>query len=327
MKTYVLKDEKIKKEKELALLDEAVKKVKNINLPHILRIQQTILKAVDEYMYKMGVVRMLPLMMAPITDTLNHDVEETKLTYEGQDFDVMKSMIFHKQVALINSGLSKIYIVSPNIRLERATEGDTRHLFEFTQVDFEFKNACMDDIFKFMEGLLKSVFETVKSDCSDQFKALGIGTKHLDIKTPFKRFRTEELREKYGSDFERIASIKAEGPFWLINHKREFYDAEDLDKKGTYKNYDLIWPMGFVEGLSGGEREYKYDRILTRMRELKTDEKLYSDYIELAKRGELEQTAGAGFGVERMTRFVCQQKQIDDVTVFSRKPGTEKYIF
>jgi asparaginyl-tRNA synthetase len=327
METYALKDQMIKREKELALLDKAVKKVKNNNLPHILRIQQTILKAVDEYMYKMGIVRMLPLMMAPITDTLNHDVEETKLSYEGQNFDVMKSMIFHKQVALMNSGLSKIYIVSPNIRLERAEAGDKRHLFEFTQVDFEFKNASMDDIFEFVEGLMKSVFATVKADCVEQFKALGIGTKHLDIKTPFKRCRTEELKEKYGSDFEKLASMKAEGPFWLINHKREFYDAEDLDKKGTYKNYDLIWPMGFVEGLSGGEREYKYDRILTRMRELHIDEKLYRDYIELAKREDLEQTAGAGFGVERMTRFVCQQKEIDDVTVFSRKPGTERYIF
>ncbi len=184
----------------------------------------------------------------------------------------------------------------------------------------------MDTIFEFEEGLIKYIFDSIKESCAEEFKALGIGTSHLDIIAPFKRYTTQELREKYGDDFEMEASKAAVQPFWLINHKREFYDAEDLENKGTYRNYDLIWPMGYVEGLSGGEREYKYDRILTRMRELDVDEHAFRNYIELAKQGKIPKTAGAGFGLERMTRFVCQQDQIDDVTVFTRKPG-EKYLF
>lgn len=327
MRTYALDSKRIKKEKEMELLEETVAKIKNPKLPYILRIQQTILKAVDEYMYQKGVVRIMPIMMAPITDTLNHSVEECNITYQGQQFDLMKSMIFHKQLTLMNEGLEKIYIVSPNIRLEKAEKGDNRHLFEFTQVDFEFKNGTMDMVFDFMENLLIYVFDILKKECIFDFKSIGIGTDHLKLTTPFKRYRTEELREKYGEDFERIASLKAEEPFWLINHKREFYDAEDVNKKGTYKNYDLIWPKGYVEGLSGGEREYEYERILKRMREVGADEHKFRYYIELAKRGEIFKTAGAGFGVERMTRFVCQQKCIDDVTIFSRKPGKELYIF
>mgnify|MGYP000862951390 FL=1 len=322
MKTYVLKDEK-----ELKLLDETMEKVRREKLPTILGIQQAILRAVDDYMYKNGVVRLLPNMLAPITDPLCHSVEECAITYQGQEFNLTKSMIFHKQIALSNPNLQKIYIVSPNVRLELPERGDKRHLFEFTQVDFEFKDGTMNTVFEFMEGLIKYVFDYIKEECKDKFEKLGIGTSHLDITGSFERYTTQELKAKYGDDFEAIASKKATQPFWLINHKREFYDAEDLDNMGTYRNYDLIWPMGYVEGLSGGEREYKYDRIITRMREAKTDESLLRNYIELAKRGELPKTAGAGFGVERMTRFVCQQKEIDDVTVFSRKPGREKYIF
>lgn len=327
MKTYVLDSERVKKEREMELLEETVEKIKNPKLPHILRIQQTILKAVDEYMYEKGIVRIMPLMMGAITDTLNHSVEECKITYQGQQFDVMKSMIFHKQLTLMNEGLEKIYIVSPNIRLEKAEKGDNRHLFEFTQVDFEFKNGTMDMVFEFMEDLLSYVFDILKRECVFDLKSIGVGTEHLKLEAPFKRYRTEELREKYGEDFEKIASQKADEPFWLINHKREFYDAEDTDKMETYKNYDLIWPNGYVEGLSGGEREFEYKRILKRMREAGADEYAFRYYIELAKRGEIFKTAGAGFGVERMTRFVCQQKDIDDVTIFSRKPGKELYIF
>lgn len=314
------------REKELKVLDKAIKKMSRKELPHILRVQQAILRAVDEYMYKKGVTRIMPIMIAPITDTLNHEVEDCGITYEGQKFDITKSMIFHKQIMLSSPYLDKIYIVSPNVRLEQAEPGDTRHLFEFTQVDLEIKNATMDTIFDFEEGLIKYVFDYIKKECADEFKALGIGTSHLDITGPFERHTTQELRAKYGEDFEMEASKAATQPFWLINHKREFYDAEDLDNRGTYRNYDLIWPMGYVEGLSGGEREYKYDRILERMRELDADENSLRNYIQLAKDGKLPKTAGAGFGVERMTRFVCQQKQIDDVTVFTRKPG-ETYIF
>lgn len=320
----ILKDKK--REEELKTLDRVVEKISRKELPHILRVQQAILKAVDDYMYEKGVTRVMPIMIAPITDTLNHDVEENELIYEGQKFDLTKSMIFHKQIMLSSPHLDRIYIVSPNVRLEKEESGDTRHLFEFTQIDLEFKNATMDTIFEFEEGLIKYVFDFIKKDCADEFKALGIGTSHLDISAPFKRYTTQELEEKYGDDFELKASEKADQPFWLINHKREFYDAEDLEHRGTYRNYDLIWPMGYIEGLSGGEREYKYDRILERMRELKIDENVFRNYIELAKQGKLPKSAGAGFGVERMTRFVCQRKAIDDVTVFTRKPG-ERYLF
>jgi asparaginyl-tRNA synthetase len=321
-----LKNSSKKYEDDFTLLDNAVEKIKNEKLKSILFVQQTILKVVDDYMYKNKVLRILPLMMAPITDTLNHSVEETELVYNGQKFDVMKSMIFHKQITLINKNIDKLYIVSPNIRLEKAFRGDDRHLFEFTQVDFEFKDGTMEKVFDFVEGLVRYVFEVLSRDCKEELEMLGAGVDHLKITGPFKRYRTEELFEKYGENFEKLASLDATEPFWLINHKREFYDAEDLNKMGTYKNYDLIWPLGCGEGLSGGEREYKYDRILTRMRELGTDEKVYRNYIELAKRGELVKTAGAGFGVERMTRFVCRQNGVDDVTIFTRKPG-EEYIF
>ncbi|WP_368490200.1 asparagine synthetase A [Clostridium sp. BJN0013] len=324
MKTYVLKDER---ERELKLLDEAIGKIKREKLPSILKIQQAILRSVDDYMYKNGVVRLLPNMISPITDPLCHSVEECDFTYGGQKFNVTKSMIFHKQLALSSPYLQKIYIVSPNVRLELPERGDTRHLFEFTQIDFEFKDATMDTIFEFMEGLIEQAFSYIKEECKEEFRKLEIGTSHLDISGPFERHTTQELEAKYGKDFEALASKEATKPFWLINHKREFYDAEDLENMGTYKNYDLIWPMGYVEGLSGGEREYEYDRIITRMREVGMDEEAMEDYIKLAKRGEIPKTAGAGFGVERMTRFVCQQDDIDEVTVFSRKPGKGKYIF
>ena len=311
---------------EEKILEIAVAKIKNKKIKDILFVQQSVLKAADEFMYNRRITRLLPLMMSPITDTLNHSVEECELTYNNQKFDVMKSMIFHKQMTMLNSDIDSLYIVSPNIRLEKATRGDSRHLFEFTQVDFEFKEGTMEYVLKFIEEIVTYIFAFVKEHCIPELTRLGVGTDHLNISEPFKQYTTNEMQAKYGDDFEAEASKAATKPFFLTNHKREFYDAEDLDNLGTYRNYDLIWPLGFGEGLSGGEREYKLDRILLRMRELSTDEKAFRYYIELAREGELFKTAGAGFGVERITRFITQQPEVSDVTLFCRKPG-EQYIF
>ncbi len=319
-----MEKELIKEEKEL--LERAVQKIKNKKIKDILFVQQSVLRAVDEFMYKKRITRVLPLMMSPLTDTLNHSVEECTLTYNNQSFEVMKSMIFHKQLTMLNPDIDSLYIVSPNIRLELATRGDSRHLFEFTQVDFEFKEKNMEFVLAFIEEIVKYIFDFVKENCVDELNRLGVGTDHLNITEPFKIYSTDELKAKYGDDFEAEASKAATKPFFLTNHKREFYDAEDLEKLGTYKNYDLIWPLGFGEGLSGGEREYTLDRILLRMRELDTDENAFRYYIELAKQGEIYKTAGAGFGVERITRFITKQPEVSDVTLFCRKPG-EKYIF
>lgn len=309
------------------MLDKTVSKIKRQNLSTILKIQQGILRAVDDFMYKNGVVRMMPLMIAPVTDTLNHDVEETSITYQNQNFDVMKSMIFHKQLTLMNEGLEKIYIVSPNIRLERAERGDSRHLFEFTQIDFEFKNANMDDILTFIESLVSYIFSEVKEKYAKEIEEIAGSTEHLNITTPFLRYDTKDLEKLHGPDFEGIASRQATQPFFLTNHKREFYDAEDLNNRGNYRNYDLIWPRGYVEGLSGGEREYLYERIIERMDELNSDKHRFRSYLKLAKDGLIPKTAGAGLGVERMTRFVCQLPEVDAVTVFVRKPGEGPYLF
>ena len=315
----LIKEEKI-------VLEKAVAMIKNKKIKDILFVQQSVLKAVDEFMYKRRVTRILPLMMSPITDTLNHSVEECEMTYNKQTFNVMKSMIFHKQMTMLNADIDSLYIVSPNIRLEMATRGDSRHLFEFTQVDFEFKEKTMEDVLQFIEEIITFIFEFVKENCVPELTRLGVGTDHLNLSGPFKKYTTDEMQAKYGDDFESEASKAATEPFFLTNHKREFYDAEDLDNLGTYRNYDLIWPLGFGEGLSGGEREFTLDRILLRMRELATDENAFRYYIELAKQGELFKTAGAGFGVERITRFITQQPEISDVTLFCRKPG-QQYIF
>lgn len=306
---------------ESTALEATMKHLSRPSLPKVLKVQQGIIRATHDFMFKKGLTQLMPLMLSPITDPLNHGVVDASIGYADQRWSLTKSMIFHKQLALVNPELDSLYIVSPNVRLEFSDRAGTgRHLFEFTQVDFEFRGKDRFFVMEFMEELVNHIFASLNRDMPELLIELRGELLPQYEKWPV--YRTEKLEAALGPEYEAIKSAEAAEPFWLVNHKREFYDKEDPSRRGTYLNYDMVWPEGFGEGLSGAERENEHRQILKRMEEVGTSQETFKHYLEVAKAGLLPKTAGAGFGVERMTRFVCRLKDVDEVTVFSRKPCT-----
>ena len=81
-----------------------------------------------------------------------------------------------------------------------------------------------------------------------------------------------------------------------------------------------LGPEGFGEALSGGEREYKSQRIIERMKIAGSNPNDYRPYLEIVQSG-VPPSAGFGIGMERMTRWVCGVQRIEDVTLFPKCPG------
>ena len=288
-------------------------------------IQSIALKAVHDFFERHRFLQLMPIMLSPITDPLGPDpgssvLKTGEIEYLGQKLQLTQSMILHKQIA-VGLGLEKFYIMSPNIRLESAKRRSSgKHAFEFTQIDFEIKGGTMLDVFKLVEGLLKTIMERVRTQAKEELEFLGRVLP--EWRYPFKQLTTHQLEEKYGEDWETPASLDADTPFWAICHDREFYDKKDWSREGDhFLNYDLIYPEGFGEALSGAEREYEYDRLMQRISEDKLDPSKYRSYLDLAKEGLLSPSAGGGLGVERMVRYLTGSKHIGDVQVFRRIPG------
>lgn len=309
--------------------EELMKTIEHLSrkeLGAILRIQTTLTRAIDEYMYQQGFIKLMPLITSKFTDPLGPDpgssvIKTPSFEYYEQKIVLTQSMILHKQLAVsLISGVEKIYIFSPNVRLERKERFSTgKHLFEFTQMDFEIAHGKMEDVFKLVEDL---VVYTLKEIKEKHEKDLALLKRNIEIpERPFKVYTTHELEERYGKDWELKASLDAREPFWAVCHKREFYDKEDPKRPGHYLNYDLIWPEGYGEALSGGEREHEYEVIIKKIRRDGLDEKPYEDYLEIAKEGLLKPSAGAGIGIERFVRFVTGRKHIYEVQPFIRTPG------
>ncbi|MBR9681769.1 MAG: asparagine synthetase [Candidatus Altiarchaeota archaeon] len=306
-----------------------IKRYTDERMASTLKIQSCVLETVHRVFREEGFTQIMPVILSTTTDPLGPDpsastIKKGEIEYLGQKLVLTQSMILHKQMALMGK-LSKIFAVSPCIRLETPDRGATgRHLFEFSQVDFELGGAVMADVFGLMEEVLCEVLKDVKTKCHRDLTLLG---RSLLVPTiPFKRFTTHELKEKYGDDWEASASKLAKEPFWVLCHEREFYDREDPKRPGHFLDYDLIYPEGFGEALSGGEREWEFDRLVKRITGGGKSTEEYGTYLDLAKKGKLRPSAGGGFGVERLVRFLTGAKHIKQVQLFPRVPGEEVHI-
>lgn len=302
-------------------MKKIITKITSKKVRPILKIQSVILRSVTEYLAMHGFLQALPVMLSPETDPLAHPVSEAEIDYYRQKLKLTKSMILHKFVYMMASEIDRIFIVSPNVRLEpKELSESQRHLIEFSQVDIEFKDKGKHFFMEFMEGLVVHVMQQVSSQCSTELTELG---RKLKIpKKPFRFYESKELKENYGPDYEKEISRLSDEPFWILDHMREFYDREDTEEKGYHHNYDLVWPEGFGEALSGGEREYKYEEIVRKMEERDMDLSEYKSFLKLAKDRYLKRSVGGGLGVERFVRYMTGLKDIDEVVFFPRKPGT-----
>ena len=286
----------------------------------VLKIQSEIRKILGDELRKKDFIEISPVILSTITDPLNHPTDPAKVDCYGKDYCITQSMIFHKQLAL--KTLDKIFIFSPNVRLEQSKRKETgRHLFEFTQLDLELKDATREQVMELFEDLFIKLLASIKKECYKELKMLG---RDLIIpRKPFKKIKYEDAYKKYGENYEDMISKDYKEPVWLIDiplKSREFYDKEDPNKPGILRDMDLIYPDGYGEALSGGEREYEFEKIKTRIHKKGQTLEQFKDYIKFAKNG-LSPSAGFGIGIERLTRFICGLKTIDEASLFPKIPG------
>lgn len=287
-------------------------------------ITSAVLRYTTEFFHSRNFTQLMPVILSPITDPLGPDpgssvIKTGEIDYLDQKLALTQSMILHKQIA-IGQGIEKLFIISPNVRLEHPKRRESgKHLFEFSQVDFEIAGAKKEEVFRLMEDYLAGVTEHVREKCAPHL--ISLGRSLPSIPTPFPVYTTHELASKYGGDWETPASLDAKGPFFATCHKREFYDKEDPSEPGHYLNYDLIYPEGFGEALSGAEREHEYGTIMRKINRDGLEKSRYGAYLKLAESGSLFPSAGGGFGVERLVRYLSGASHVGDVQLFRRVPG------
>ncbi len=291
----------------------------------VLRIKSEVVRAAGQFLREEDFVEILPVVLSPVTDPLHHETYGGAIDYYGVPFQLTKSMILHKQIALRT--LPRIFCFSPNVRMEPAERaGHGRYLAEFVQLDLEARDARRDETMSLGERLLVSILTSVADRCSDDLRRLG---RHLEIPAvPFRRVTYDEAARRYGEPFDDALSGGVDGPTWVVDFPgrvREFYDREDRERPEILLDMDLVYPEGYGEALSGGERESEPERILDRFARDGIDPGRYAGYLAVAEAG-IPPSAGFGIGIERLTRYVAGLERIEDARLFAKTPGKTDVI-
>ena len=299
----------------------------------VLKIQDELLSEIRAFLKGEGFVEILAPIIGPVTDPGIRGAKQVSIDYYGANFKVMSSMILYKQMMI--TSLPEIFALSPNIRLEPLETVKTRrHLTEFRQIDVEVAHATYKDMMKLGERMLCHTITVIKKKFR---KELDEQKRVLEVpKRPFKKYAHREALEilknlgisvDYGLEIpwngeEALSKIHKE-PFWITDFPvtaRGFYYMEHEDNPTILKDFDLIYPEGFGEAISGGEREYRHDRVVKRMRKSGENISEYGWYLDMLRSG-IPPSAGFGIGVERLTRFICGLENIWDAVPFPKVAG------
>ena len=269
---------------------------------------------------------LLPVALSQSTDPLWPDPgasieKRIEVDIYGKPVRTTASMIIHKLVAA-STAYPKLFILSPNIRIEKAERAKTgKHIYEFTQLDFEARDATSKDIIALVETALCKAVKDLKKDMKGELTSLCRCDTLKVPKAPFKIYDRVELEAKYGADgWEAGISEDTKEPVWVTNIPREFYDYEDF-KTGKWDNYDLFLPQ-FGEVLSGAKREWEYSKISKKIERDQVKKENYALILNMAKEGKLKPTAGGGIGIERLVGWLAGVKHVAECQPFPRIPGT-----
>ena len=263
--------------------------------------------------------------------------KETNLTVSGQLEGELGAL-----------ALGDIYTFGPTFRAENSNT--PRHLAEFWMIEPEMAFYDLNDNMDLAEEFVKYLINYALENCKEDLdflnsmidKALLERLKFV-LDNKFVRItyseavniltasgNTWEYPVGWGRDLQAeheryLVEVHFKRPVILTDYPKEikaFYMKQNDDGK-TVRAMDVLFP-GIGEIIGGSQREEQYDKLLSRIREMKMPEKELWWYLDTRRFGTAPHS-GFGLGFERLILFVSGMSNIRDVIPFPRTPKNVEF--
>lgn len=264
-------------------------------------------------------------------------VESGSALFEVKYFDkkayLAQSPQIYKQM-FVTGGFERVYELGVVFRAENSNT--TRHLTEFTGVDFEMGFIKdFTDIMDMIELIFKKLLTELKKECSKELELLNV---EINIPKDMPRMTMKDAKEylkskgrEYSSDDdmdpegERILGEYAKHHFksdfifityypWKI---RPFYHMRPEEDLESTKSFDLLF--NGVEIATGSQREHRYDILKKQSLEKGITIDEMPEYADIFKYG-VPPHGGVGFGLDRITQRLLNLNNIREAVLIPRDP-------
>ncbi|AAT43997.1 asparagine--tRNA ligase [Picrophilus oshimae] len=310
------------------LLDNRHLWLRSREFTSILKIRSTVFKAFADFFYNNGYYQVQgPMMVSTATEG---GATLFKLKFFDDDVYLTQSSQFYLETMIFS--LEKVFTIAPSFRAEKSRT--RRHLSEYWHAEGEAAWLHNDDMMNVEEKMIEYIVSEVLNKNEKDLKLINRDISKLErIKAPFPRIKYRDLinksREfgmnlKYGDDLgadeEYNIMIHYEKPLFVTNYPEElktFYHLPDPENPGEILCHDLLAPEGYGEIIGGGERIWRLDELLERMKKAGLPEEDYYWYIDLRRYGSVPHS-GFGLGLDRLVNWICNLNNIRDAIPYPR---------
>ncbi|PIT85610.1 asparagine--tRNA ligase [Candidatus Micrarchaeota archaeon CG10_big_fil_rev_8_21_14_0_10_59_7] len=247
-----------------------------------------------------------------------------ELDYFGEKAYLTQSGQLYNEAFI--TALENVFVLAPSFRAEKSRT--IKHLTEYWHLEEEAAYFDNDDNMRLQEEMVSYVaqeFAKKNADLLVHFKRKP--EELLVVEPPFERMTYEDAVKKcglkYGDDFgapdETSLTEGMDKPVFVKNFPKEmkpFYMAVAADNKHALCA-DLFAPEGHGEIIGGSQREWEYDKLVSRMKKDGLDLKDYEWYLDLRRYGSVPHS-GFGLGIERLVKWMLNLEHIRDAIAFPR---------
>jgi len=294
----------------------------------ILRIRDTLIRAIRDFLHERGFVNVDAPVFTPAacegTTTLFEldylDDQKAYLTQSGQ--------LYMEAAAM---ALGRVYCFGPCFRAEKSKT--RKHLREFWMLEPEIAFAGLEEAIELCESNLRAMVERVLAENRDDLEALERDASMLEkALQPFVRISYEDAAKKLqektgfvpGDDFgapDEEALVEGLDVPLVVHHwphaVKAFYMRRDPENPDLALGFDIIAPEGFGELVGGGERATDLAFLQSQIEAHKLPQEAFEWYLDLRRYGSVPH-AGYGLGLERTLAWVCGIKHIRETIPFPR---------
>nr|MBA4404788.1 aspartate--tRNA(Asn) ligase [Nanoarchaeum sp.] len=297
------------------------------NISAIFKIRSSIYKNIVDFFDSESFV----IINTPKITTigLESGADSFVVDYFGKKAVLAQSPQFYKQM-FTNGGFVRVMEIGQVYRAEKSNT--TRHLTEFTGVDFEMGFIKDEnDIMDMIEQMFKYIITNVKKEKEEELKILNV-----DLKVPKKipRISMAELKKvlaKKGKKLKDDDDLDAESEKMIGEYvlekfgeefvfvteypfaRRPFYHMKPENDLKSTRSFDLLWRG--VEIATGAQREHRLDILQKQAKEKGV--KIPKIYEDIFRYGAIPH-GGVGFGLDRITQRMLNLENIREALLLTR---------
>lgn len=314
------------------LFEHRVIGLRNLQETAIFKIQAAIKEAARAYLRSQDFTEFNSPKLLP--GATEGGAEVFKLDYFGKEATLAQSAQFYKQMMV--GVFERAFEINPTYRAEPSAT--TRHMTEFIHIDAEMGFVTFDELLNQVNGLLKSVTESVWQTNEADLKKWNASPVILPEEIP--RIGLEEVHELYskatGENTQGEKDLRPDEERWITEYAKKnlgseavfvtewpvsemkFYHKISAENPQIAERADLIFRG--VEIATISMRENRYDVLLEQLRTIAggdPEAEGFKYYLQAFKYG-LPAHGGFGMGLERLTQKIIGLNNVKEASLFPR---------